>query len=318
MYIEGRHMAHVVKALSSDVRLQILDMLTENDMNIQTVSQKLGISKTAALMHINLLEKAGFITTFYLNGSAGNQRICHKEYDRLVFDFDGQRAMGDDANYYETSIPMGNYFLFNAWPPCGLAQHNQIICHWDDPSVFCDVARVGASLVWTSYGFFEYLIPLFPNFEDKRITRIKLSFEASAGHMVKNHKALVLPETLDAQQLTPDLTDLTLWVNGVEVGSVLLEAGNDKELAVFTPAWWQTKPCHGEMVKLSITEEGCSINKKKVSEHTADELLALQRDFLSLRIGVKPDAEHINGFFLFGKDFGRYSMDLKAKFYISD
>ena len=318
MCIEGKHMAPVIKALSSEVRLQILDMLTHEDLNIQTIAQKLGISKTAALMHINLLEKAGFINTVYRNGPTGNQRICHKVYDRLVFDFDDMHGADDEQNYYEAEIPVGNYFAFDVWAPCGLAKVNRLIHHWDDPAVFCEVDRINATLFWTAFGYVEYLIPLRTLFDDKRVSRVKFSFESSAAHMVANHKSLVLPDNISRDRLTPDLTDLTMWVNGIEVGSCLVESGNDRESAALTPAWWQTKPCHGKKISLSIAEDGCYINKQRVSDVTSNEVLSCRKDFITLRIGIKPDAQHINGFFLFGKDFGSYNMDLKAKFYISD
>lgn len=39
MCIEGKHMAPVIKALSSEERLQILDMLTHEDLNVQTIAK---------------------------------------------------------------------------------------------------------------------------------------------------------------------------------------------------------------------------------------------------------------------------------------
>ena len=42
MRIEGSHVAPVVKALSNDVRLKILSLLSDGDMNVQNIAAQLG------------------------------------------------------------------------------------------------------------------------------------------------------------------------------------------------------------------------------------------------------------------------------------
>jgi predicted transcriptional regulator len=318
MYIEGSHVAPVVKALSSDARLKILSLLSDGDMNIQALASSLGLSKTATLTHINVLEQAGFITSKYRSGSAGNQRVCHKEYDRLVFDFDPQKSDADEETYYESEIPVGNYFGFDAWAPCGITTHNHIIHKWDDPSSFFSVDRVEAALVWTAFGYLEYRIPMDPLFIGKRITKIKIHMELAAHHMVKTHKALCLPPDISANQITDDITDVTFWVNGVEIGTQTVRVGDDREEAVYTPTWWRTLPYHGELVKLSLNDGGCFINKRKTCDLTATKILTAQERFFTLRLGIKPNAEHMNGIMLFGRDFGRYNHGLLVKFFIAD
>lgn len=318
MCIEGSHVAPVVKALSNDVRLKILSMLSDGDRNIQSIAEQLGMSKTATLVHINVLEKAGFITSRYRTGSAGNMRVCHKEYDRLVFDFEPMKTEEDEETYYESEIPVGNYFNFDAWAPCGLATHNHIILKWDDPTSFFNVARVEAALVWTAFGYLEYRIPLDPLFVGKHITKVRILMEASAHHMVKNHKALCLPPGISAEQITEDSTDLTFWVNGTEIGTCNVGVGAEREEAVFTPTWWRTLPYHGELVQLSLNDGGCFINKKKTCEQTGAQILARQDRYFTLRVGIKPDAASMNGFMLFGRDFGRYNHGLLVKFFIGD
>ncbi len=318
MRIEGSHVAPVVKALSSDARLKILSLLSDGDQNVQAIAAQLGLSKTATLVHINLLEQAGFITSEYRAGSVGNQRVCHKVYDRLLFDFDPQKNDSEDETYYETEIPVGNYFGFDAWAPCGLASHNHIIQKWDDPTSFCDVERVNASLVWTAFGYLEFRVPMDPLFIGKRITKVKIVMELAAHHMVRAHKALCLPPGIDAERITEDMTDITFWINGEEIGTQTVQVGASRDDAVYTPAWWRTLPYHGELVKLSLNEGGCFINRQKTSGVTAAELLKKQDRFLTLRIGIKSDASQMNGFMLFGRDFGRYQHGVLVKFFIAD
>lgn len=319
MRIEGSHVAPVVKALSSDVRLRILALLSDGDRNVQSIAGQLGLSKTAVLVHVNLLEQAGFIQSEYRTGSVGNQRICHKVYNRLIFDFDPQQKSDEDEDtYYETEVPAGNFFGFDAWAPCGLATHNRIIQKWDDPTSFCDVERVQAALVWTAFGYLEYRVPVNPLFADKRITKVKISLEVSPHHMVKNHKALMLPPGMQPERITEDVSDVTVWANGVEIGTRTIRLGNDREAATYTPAWWRTQPYHGELLKISLNDGGCFLNREKTCALTGAEILARQSRFLTLRFGIKPDAAHSNGIMLFGRDFGMYNQGISVKFFIAE
>lgn len=78
-----------------------------------------------------------------------------------------------------------------------------------------------------------------PLFIGKRITKIKIQMELAAHHMVKTHKALCLTPNISANQITEDITDVTFWVNGVEIGTQTVRVGDDREEAVYTPTWWR-------------------------------------------------------------------------------
>jgi predicted transcriptional regulator len=51
---------------------------------------------------------------------------------------------------------------------------------------------------------------------------------------------------------------------------------------------------------------------------TGSEIISLQERFLTLRVGVKSDARHMNGIMVFGRDFGKYQQGILAKFFIAD
>ena len=315
LYIEGLTVAPVVKALSNDARLKILNLLSDQDMNVQALAKRLNLSKTAVLTHVNILEEAGFIKSQYLSGSIGNQRICHKVYDRLIFNFDPGKSSTGESTYYETRIPVGNYFDFEAWSPCGLASQNSIIKKWDDPAVFCDPQRVEACIVWTSFGYVEYKIPVDALFADKKVTALEMELEISAQHNIKDHKNLVIPPYRTREQITDDLSHITFWINQKEAGSVLIPVGKDPEKATYTPSWWRSLPIHGFRVSLRIDAEGCYVNQKKTSSLSFEEMVG-SHPFFRFRVGVKPDAPYSGGFTIFGRQFGAYSHDIILKSFI--
>ncbi|MEZ0536823.1 ArsR/SmtB family transcription factor [Caldicellulosiruptoraceae bacterium PP1] len=46
------------EALASDVRLKIIEFLSDRSMNIKEIAENLGLSSAIVTMHINKLEKA--------------------------------------------------------------------------------------------------------------------------------------------------------------------------------------------------------------------------------------------------------------------
>lgn len=338
LYIEGENMAPIVKALSSDVRLKILDLLDQNDMNIQKLGAKLGLSKTATLNHVNLLEKAGFITTHYVPGTVGNQKLCSKAYDRLIFNFSPKQRNEDRRQYYEVELELGNFFDFSIFPPCGLADEGHIIQKWDDPSVFFSTQRVTAQLAWASFGFLEYRIPLNIPFEGLGLDKLEVLMEISAqGDLLirdeeggsVSHAELRLPEEVQLAQIDPKRSDVTIWLGNVEVATVAVSDDFRYQRAGrYTPTWWRGSAC-GQLIDITMDGAGTYLNGQRIGETTLPDILdskLLDRngelkarlassDYLPLRIGVKPDSQHVGGFTLFGKGFGNYPHGILARFY---
>ena len=320
MFIEGNHTTEhtttIVKALSNDIRLNILSLLSDRDMNIQTLAANLNLSKPTVLSHVNILEKAGFIKSKYLSGSVGNQRVCKKIYDKLIFNFTPGKTNDNDDTYYEQSIPVGNYFDFEAYAPCGLARSNNIIKKWDDPNVMCDSEHVQALLAWTAFGYFEYKIPLDPLFIDKKVKSVEIDLELSAHNIIKNHDALMLPPHMVKERITDGISDVTFWVDGFEVATHTIYAGSLRENAIYTPLWWQGGGfLHGELINVLIDENGCFINNKKVNDKTFEEIIN-DKKMINFRVGIKEDSMHQGGIALFGKNFGKSDSDILIKTYI--
>ena len=66
----------VFKALSSDVRIQILNLLSEyKQLNMNDIAEKLKLSNGAITMHIRKLEECGIIKINTLTAKHGIQKI---------------------------------------------------------------------------------------------------------------------------------------------------------------------------------------------------------------------------------------------------
>jgi predicted transcriptional regulator len=332
LQIEGLNMAPIIKALSNEIRLRILELLDKHEMNIQSIQKHLNISKTTILMHLRVLEKAGFISTYYVNGSVGHQKFCKKEYDRLVFNFTPHRDEDStNKDYYELTIDLGNYFDFEIYPPCGLATKENVIIQWDDPSVFFSTERVKACLLWCSYGFVEYRIPLNIPFEDLGFSKVEITLELSSQGDILNHDALILPDYIPLKRLATGSSDLTFWLNNIEIAEHHVTDEYKlykKKLGKLTPHWWQGSQ-YGELIHLEVTNEGTFINDKKKSSVNLERILPVQLikrnlrmrrlmmsgDYIPFRIGIKRQAIHNSGFTIYGKDFGDFPTDISVKFY---
>jgi len=55
---------------------------------------------------------------------------------------------------------------------------------------------------------------------------------------------------------------------------------------------------------------GTFIDGIKVSNVCVSELNVTDNDFISVRIGVKPDAHHVGGINIFGKKYGNHAQDI--------
>lgn len=329
LYIQGKGVVPVVKALSNDARLEILDYC-EEEIRVQTLTERMGLSKTAVLAHIKILEEAGFVKTRYIPGAVGNQKVCKKMYDRLIFDF-ASIPSGDGLNYYETITQPGNYFDYNLYPPCGLATTEHVISKWDDPSVFMLPERVEASILWCVYGYVEYRIPLNIPFEDYGISKIEIIMEVSAQGGVSEHRSLFLPPEVDKARITDGVSDVFFEVDGYDLGTITVEEFSRISGGKYTPTWWKGSN-YGKLVSIVINGKGTTINGIKTSDVRVEDIISpnviardnqlkkalLSSDSIRLRIGIREDAEHISGFNLFGHGFGQHTCDIITRFYMND
>ena len=314
LYIEGKNVTKIIKALSSDVRVKILELIEDEELNIQSLVEKLDLGKTTVLTHVNILEEAGFITTRYVRGSVGNQKICTKIYDRLIYNFSPHKKGPDKPNFFEISTNIGNYFDFEIYPPCGLASKNNVIKKWDDPSVFYDTERVKTSNLWCAFGFVEYKIPIHDSYKIQNIFKIEITLEVSAQSDVDWHKELSLPNYLTKEDITDGISDVSFWINDIEIGAVTVKDYSKGSGGKYTPTWWKGAN-YGRLITITIDANGTFIDDEQQSTKKIDKYNITNS--IRLRVGNKKDAKNISGFHIFGSDFGNYPNDIVLKIYNS-
>ena len=97
----------IFKALGSDVRIEILNILLDNNnMSMNELASRLSITNGALTSHIKKLESCGLITTSSESAGHGNQKICSVHLDKILIDLEKQE---DIQNIYSTDLKVGHY-----------------------------------------------------------------------------------------------------------------------------------------------------------------------------------------------------------------
>lgn len=281
------------KALGSEPRVAILRLLAKGECNINELGAQLGLSQPTVTKHIQVLETAGLVESEYRPGAQGMQKRCRLAVSRLMVSL--ENAVESDDRIEEVSMPIGLYTLAHPKGTCGLASRQKMIGFLDKPLSFYDPERATAQILWMADGFVEYT---FPNDlpTSMRVTRLELAMEVCS----------------EAPDFNPDWpSDITVWVNGVEVGTWTSPGDFGGKRGLLNPEWWSDHMTQHGLLKIwSVDEEGASVDGTRVSSMTLDRLLIEPQCSVTVRIGIKPDAEHAGGFNLFGAGFGNYAQDL--------
>ena len=284
------------KALGSDVRIQILNILLENDrMSMNQLATQLNLSNGALTGHIKKLEECGLISTSNESASHGNSKLCSVIQDKIVIEIEKPL---DLANVSTTDIKVGQFSKYDICPTCGLANSASVIGEIDDARYFAHPDHFNADILWFTKGYVEYALPnLVPS--NNNITQISISFEISS-------------EAPGIDTKWP--SDISFSINGKKVGMWTSPGDFGGEiLGMFTPDWWPPNWNQYGLLKLLVVNKfGTYIDGLQISDVTIDDLKLKPGQPLDFRIAVEDDAEHIGGVTLFGKTFGNYGQDIRV------
>ncbi len=293
--------ADVFRALASEPRLAILALLADSPRNVAEIGASIGLAQPTVTKHVQILERAGLLNSEYLPGTQGMQKRCRLTHDRLLVSLETEGATTERV--HEVSMPIGLYTLAHARATCGLASSERLVGWLDDPQTFFVPERGNAEILWTADGFVEYIFPCgLPASREIRRVEFMAELCSEAPHADTNWPS-----------------DITLWIDGTEIGTWTSSGDLGSRRGRLNPSWWPDRMTqHGVLKIWSVDETGSSIDGMPVGRTTVGDLHLKPGQPITVRLGVKPDAEHRGGFNLFGKGFGDYAQDLLLRLHYGD
>jgi len=286
----------VLKALASPVRVEILKLLRMGGgLNGNDIAGQLGLPQSTVSTNIQILENAGLIRTETQKARKGNQKICHSLFDEVLVTFkDSIKPL--KSNMIEVAMPLGLYTSCEVSAPCGLCSGEGIIGLLDVPDTFLDPDRMKAGLIWFTRGYVEYQFPNNAKLSQSRIEAMEFSMELSS-------------EVPGTSADWP--SDITLTVNGTEIGTWMSPGDFGDKRGVYTPDWWLLKGSqYGKLKSWRVTGDGTYVDGVKISPVSLADIDLHSWNSIRLRICVKDDAKHPGGINIFGRGFGNYDQDI--------
>lgn len=285
------------EALASEVRLSILQLLAEREMNVKDIAQTLKLSSAIVTMHVKKLEKGGLIRTRMERKDKGTHKMCALAADRIEIAMP-QIERGKPA-FHEVTVPVGHYTEFDVYPTCGLATREKVIGQYDDPRYFHEPERMHAHILWFGKGYVEYKIPnyLMPG---QKPRAIEISMELGS----------------EAPGVNDDWpSDIDFYLNGVHLGQWTSPGDYGSSRGRYTPDWWKDGVNQYGLLKvIRVTEEGSFIDGQRMSG-TGLASIAAERNHWTLRLAVHEESRHVGGLTLYGEGFGNYNQDIVFRVY---
>ena len=286
----------VLRALASPARVKVLKILhAKGAMNVNDIAEALELPQSTISSNIQILEDAGLIRTETQRARKGNQKICHTSFDQVLVMFK-EDAEVLHPNTIEVAMPLGLYTSCEVLGPCGLCSTEGIIGLLDVPHAFLDPDRMHAGLIWFTRGFLEYQFPNNAKLANRKIEQMEFAIELSSE----------VPGTAADWP-----SDITVSINGIDIGTWTSPGDFGDKRGVYTPAWWKLKGSQYGMLKSwRVTADGSYVDGTKISPISLKELDLENHRSIRLRVGIKDDAKHKGGINIFGRGFGNYDQDI--------
>ena len=294
LVIDGESALKVIQALSSETRLLMLSLLSHRTMNVSALTEAMGMPHSTVNFNLKQLEEAGLVSIQYMPGTRGQQKLISKRYDEVTLKLPGVE-IESAKDIVEVSMPIGNFKRIEVKPTCGLASDTKYISMIDDPRSFYEPEHVFAQILWFKQGFVEYNFPNnLPYGSSPNALELSMEICSEAPHYNAEWPS-----------------DITLSINGTEVGTWTSPGDFGGIRARLTPAWWQLdQSTHGLLKRWRVDAEGAFIDGERLSGIRLSDLLIAGSNHVMVRLEVKADARHKGGINLFGKRFGNYPQDL--------
>jgi predicted transcriptional regulator len=262
---------------------------------VNEIAHEAGISQSAAVTHIQTLERAGLITTRSAPAKKGAQKVCSSRLESAVVLF-GPLAEQPDRSHVVVEMPVGLFFEHEVHPTCGMCSEDGLIGFQDSASTFLDPHRAAAQLLWFERGYVEYRLPV--RREHATLARsVAVSVELCSefpGHRAE----------------WP--SDITVWMNGVDVGTFRSPGDPGDRRGHLNPGWWGDNATqYGFLKEWRVTGSGSFVDGVRVSDAALADLRLAETPELTVRFGIRDDAEYRGGINIFGSRFGNYPQDIR-------
>ena len=278
----------VAKALSSPVRTKMIALLSSRSMNVNELAEALSLPVSTAALNVRQLEEAGLIRAEIQPGIRGAMKLCSHRVDSVSMALCPEA--GEGLNALTLHVPIGSYSIADGiTPECGLVSEHAWIGESNTSRTFYHPDRLQAQLLWFRCGSLEYRFSL-GEVDPAQVEWLEFSMELSSNAPLyrSDYKS-----------------DISLAVCGVPLGVFVSPGDYGSRRGRLNPSWWSdTASQYGLLKTWRIDHEGCQLDGERFSDITLKDLALAGREYLSLSIGIQPDAEHVGGLNLFGEKFG--------------
>jgi predicted transcriptional regulator len=288
-----------IKALASEQRIILLNLLRKQTLNINEIAELLHLPQSTVATNISILEEAGLIITQKIKAKKGNQKLCSAAFSEMLIQFPEEK--NEKKHNIDVEMPIGIFTNCFVQPPCGLCSIQNIIGYLDTPESFLDPDRMKAGLLWVGSGFVEYKFPNNSKYESRKMQKLEVSVELSSETPGTNKNWL---------------SDITMWINTIEIGSWTSPGDFGDRRGILTPSWWKLEGSqYGLLKHWIVTNEGSFVDGVQISDITLEDLAIPEHHSIKVQIGVKEDAKHLGGMNIFGRGYGNYDQGIILRLY---
>lgn len=287
----------VAKALSSPLRVRMLALLSARSMNVNEIADALSMPVSTAALNVRQLEESGLIYTEIQPGIRGAMKLCSRRIDsvsmRLV------PELQDCVSALTLNLPIGSYSSArDIRAECGIVSEHAWIGESNAPRTFYHPDRFNAQMLWFESGELEYRFSLGEIAPDQ-VESLEFTMEVSSN----------------APMYRDDFkSDIFVSVCGHELGIWTSPGDYGGRRGRLNPSWWSdTSSQYGLLKTWRIDEHGSTLDGAALSSIKLSDLQLDQQNYISLRIGVHADAEHVGGLNLFGEKFGDFAQGIVAR-----